>query len=254
MECPYDGCEYESSEYGVKQHHAKTHGVSLTSTELTCSGCGDVFTRPSYNVVDAEDYYCSQGCRKKDEGELQCRYDGCGYTSDAELGIQQHHKRTHGESLTVDTFECDCCGDTFERQRSKDRHFDGTFCSKDCKYEHLSDEFSERRTGEGNPMYGRDGEDHPRWRGGYDQQYGEGWATARRQALLRDHARCQNCGMSDNEHHDEFGRQLDVHHIEPVRTFDDPSDAHELDNIVTLCRRCHGAIENDSQSTPVEVQ
>jgi len=37
----------------------------------------------------------------------------------------------------------------------------------------------------------------------------------------------------------ETGHEPDVHHIEPVRNFDDPQDAHTLDNVVCLCRSCH---------------
>lgn len=222
----------------MKVHHYQAHGESLSVVELTCSTCGDTFKRGEYDVVGADDYYCSYECRRN-EGEYECPYDGCEYTSDSELGIQQHHKRSHGVSLTKVEVECEYCGQVFERQRSKVRQYDGTFCSKTCRAHSVGERLSEVRVGEKNPMYGRTGKQHPRWSGEYDQAYGEGWLTARRKTLRRDQFRCQLCGMTDGEHHDVYDRQLDVHHMDPVRTFVDKSDAHTLDNLITLCRRCH---------------
>ena len=86
------------------------------------------------------------------------------------------------------------------------------------------------------------GPDNPNWRGGYSSRYGGGWATAREQALERDGA-CQHCG------HDGGKTRLEVHHIIPVRRFRespdaDLKDAHELSNLVTLCKRCHPKAEH----------
>jgi len=208
------------------------------TVQLTCSGCGCGFVRPHYDVVEAEDYYCSHECRKT-EYQHSCPWEGCEYGSDSELGIKQHHKRTHGVSLTEIELTCDECGKKFTRQRSKDKYFDGTFCSSECKYNKLSDTLSESRQGESNPMFGKTGEDHPNYRGGYGQNYGEGWQRARRNALKRDNYECQDCGLTRDQHHDEFGYDLEVHHIQPFRTFDDASNANDLTNLITLCTTCH---------------
>jgi hypothetical protein len=34
-----------------------------------------------------------------------------------------------------------------------------------------------------------------------------------------------------------------------VREFDDPQDAHELSNVVCLCRQCHGFVEHGTIAT-----
>nr|WP_311136853.1 HNH endonuclease [Natronosalvus rutilus] len=60
--------------------------------------------------------------------------------------------------------------------------------------------------------------------------------------LERDEYRCQSCGRGRQE----IGRNPDVHHVIPVRTFDDPEDAHTLDNVVSLFRRCHRLAEEGS--------
>ncbi|MFQ3318854.1 MAG: 5-methylcytosine-specific restriction endonuclease McrA [Natronomonas sp.] len=81
------------------------------------------------------------------------------------------------------------------------------------------------------------GENNSNWQGGYSPRYGSGWSIARRWALKRDEV-CQHCADDGSEY------RLEVHHIIPVREFReastaDVSDAHDLANLVTLCKRCH---------------
>jgi len=59
---------------------------------------------------------------------------------------------------------------------------------------------------------------------------GEKWRNIRSAAMARDDRRCQSCGRRDRLH---------AHHITPVREFDSEADAHYLDNLVILCKRCH---------------
>ena len=75
------------------------------------------------------------------------------------------------------------------------------------------------------------------WGGAPLQSYGPGWSAARRQVRERDEV-CQYCGE------EESGRNLDVHHIIPLRAFrksseHELSDGHALENLVLLCRQCH---------------
>jgi 5-methylcytosine-specific restriction endonuclease McrA len=86
------------------------------------------------------------------------------------------------------------------------------------------------------------GERNPNWRGGYSRYYGAEWALARDQVRKRDRI-CQHCG------HDGTDRRLEVHHIVPVRLFREAEDvdvsrAHQLDNLVLLCNRCHGKADH----------
>lgn len=81
------------------------------------------------------------------------------------------------------------------------------------------------------------GEANPNWRGGYSRRYGAGWGPVRRRVLERDGV-CRHCG------HDGSDYRLEVHHVIPVREFRtaesaDVSDAHDAENLVTLCKRCH---------------
>lgn len=87
------------------------------------------------------------------------------------------------------------------------------------------------------------GQLHHRWKGGKEPYYGSNWMEQRRKALKRDDRRCVECGLTEDEHRQQYEIGLDVHHRTPIRTFDDPANANTLDNLVTLCRACHNRIE-----------
>jgi predicted HNH restriction endonuclease len=48
---------------------------------------------------------------------------------------------------------------------------------------------------------------------------------------------CQQCGKTPKD----TGKALDVHHIQPFRTFGVArhADANALSNLIALCSRCH---------------
>jgi len=49
--------------------------------------------------------------------------------------------------------------------------------------------------------------------------------------------------MPQADHTDEFGEKLHVHHIIPARQIDDPEERNGMNNLICLCRRCHGVWE-----------
>ncbi len=76
--------------------------------------------------------------------------------------------------------------------------------------------------------------------------YGPNWPQQRDAARARDGYRCQRCGVSEAE----AGRQHDVHHLRAFREFgyvrganEHYREANRLENLVTLCRNCHRAVE-----------
>lgn len=71
------------------------------------------------------------------------------------------------------------------------------------------------------------------------QKYKGSWWVTKRLALERDEFTCQRCGATK----DDLGRNPDVHHLEPVRTFEDPDDAHTVDTVVCLCPAGHTQVE-----------
>ncbi len=75
--------------------------------------------------------------------------------------------------------------------------------------------------------------------------YGPNWSIQRQKARERDHYRCRNCGQPEQP-----GREHDVHHLRPFRTFDyRPGEnvnfvpANRLSNLITLCPDCHRRVE-----------
>lgn len=74
-------------------------------------------------------------------------------------------------------------------------------------------------------------------RGAYS---GSRWRQSRRAVLSRDNRRCQDCGSEEYLH---------IHHVIPVREFENPEDAHYPDNLVVLCKYCHPSWE-DEDSRP----
>lgn len=107
---------------------------------------------------------------------------------------------------------CETCGRIITTLKSRARREPVRFCSQNCLCTWLSNQWD----GSANVYNGR-------------------WREVRRKALRRDDHTCQNCGTT----REEIGHEPDVHHITPVREFNDPQSAHTLDNVVCLCRSCH---------------
>ena len=55
----------------------------------------------------------------------------------------------------------------------------------------------------------------------------------------RDSFACQVCGVSE----EALGRQFDVHHKIPYRSFPSHLEANKLENLVSVCPSCHAKLE-----------
>jgi DEAD/DEAH box helicase domain-containing protein len=75
------------------------------------------------------------------------------------------------------------------------------------------------------------------WNSGL-MDYGPHWPTTRKLVLERDQNKCQACGKRWDE------SQLHIHHKKPLRSFHSSQEANQLDNLITLCPRCHQRVEN----------
>lgn len=73
-------------------------------------------------------------------------------------------------------------------------------------------------------------ERNPNWKGGCSDFRGSSWRRIRKECYVRDNFICQNCGSTVS---------LEAHHIIPYRISKDSS----LDNLITLCDRCHKEFE-----------
>jgi len=81
--------------------------------------------------------------------------------------------------------------------------------------------------------------------------YGPNWQQQRRQVRQRDAKKCARCGAPEPASWQRTGRQHDVHHIVPFRTFgyvpgqnENYLQANQLSNLQLLCRSCHNIVES----------
>lgn len=145
----------------------------------------------------------------------------CDWYDRHELDVDFNVKQTND---TV-TFECSNCTAENTKPASAVSESEKKFCDVECMSVFYEDTI--------------DGSDLPWYEGGQKSDYSDGWNRARRKVLKRDGYTCQNCGATE----EKIGRAPDVHHIVPIKKFDDASEAHQPDNLVALCRTCHAKIE-----------
>lgn len=69
---------------------------------------------------------------------------------------------------------------------------------------------------------------------GYSTSANDGCGGVREQVLVRDGRKCVKCGMTDAEHKEKWGRPITVDHKDKNRKH------NNLENLQTLCLRCHG--------------
>ena len=121
------------------------------------------------------------------------------------------------------TLQCDWCHKDFQRHRywKKKQH---AFCSRQCYGQWVS---STSR-----------GENHTSKRIATASFRGKNWKMQVRAALVRDEFQCIKCHAIEH---------LDVHHIVDYHTFSgDYLAANVLENLETLCRRCHFHLHQNS--------
>jgi 5-methylcytosine-specific restriction endonuclease McrA len=186
----------------MKCHHKMAHGESIAGVKAECHWCGD-----SLRVLPETDRRAERHfCKNKD-----CRSEWL------KTQTGENSPRWAGGKQS---YTCPNCGETVKRKPAN-THGENVFCDGDCYTSWKSRQMV--------------GPAHFNWKGGYDQYYGKNWPAQRRKTLKRDNHTCQVCGHSP----DESERGLDVHHIRPVRLFDTPEEANDLENLVSLCRSCH---------------
>jgi hypothetical protein len=176
-------------------------------------------------------------------------------------------------AVTADwTCYCDLCGEKFRRKKKTiDQSDEGCFCSRSCRYEYSRrEEYGWHCAKCGTPLEGEQevycSDECVEWARSWDDHYPVGqstyririegrgalpfqgalWEERRSEALERDGYRCLACGISRREHRRRYRTDLSVHHRTPRRQFDTADEAHDLENLATLCSRCHGWAEAES--------
>jgi hypothetical protein len=208
--CDACGKVYDSQR-ALSNHESKTHGGPVGGGGVDCPGCDR-----SYSSKEGLKTHLS-GSNECDGG-FDC--DLCSKAFPTKRGRDHHMKEVHGEDVRP-FIECHLCGEKRQVDPNYVEKSERHFCTDGC-YKEWS---RERMKGEKNPL----------WRGGGILYYGTNWKEARKKALERDNYRCQYCGIHDSD----VDESLHVHHIKPLRNFEEDESPHELRNLVSLCRACH---------------
>lgn len=192
--------------------------------ELTCDTCGAKFTRqPSHQKSKHGGNFCSRRCHYKGRSLglvkriVTIPYT---YTEAGKARMLEASRKPKGQRI-FHWLTCLQCKRVFDDPNDGRVRLSGmSFCSLECCNLH------------------RNGENNPSWRGGHSGYYGKSWRRLRREARQRDHYTCQRCQKVM-----VAGKMPDVHHIQPVSTFDDPEEANFLENMISLCHPCHMHVE-----------
>lgn len=255
-ECPTCGRTDFKNRHGMLLHHANAHGESLVEVTRECDECGGEFQRHESRVDINGHNFCSDQCSsdylgrehsgedswhwKGDELVVECAY--CGKetrtnTEKIERNEMHYCSRECADKHRAERFtgedhpnynsveaECGWCGETLIRCEGRVDLYERQFCDTECMGKWRSENVV--------------GENHPNWNGidGNPAQWNHRLKDAVRS---RDSYRCQDCGMTNEEHKAKYGKALHVHHIVPRRSFDDQEKSNEKSNLITLCYQCH---------------
>lgn len=206
-ECDTCGRKFDSPQ-ALGAHIGLSHSGN---PKVECNNCGNTFAKVRSKVEKHEKHFCSEDCRKT---WLREEHNGSGKESPSWSGGK------------VET-ECSACGTTIYRFESE--IFEDNVCSDICFKKVHSEKIS--------------GESNPNWKDGERPEYGYAWEQIREQAIQRDSENCQICGKSREESKKENSRDLSVHHIEPLREFNEIENAHDMENLITVCVECHPKVE-----------
>lgn len=230
-------------------------------TIISCDYCGEDFNKKPSLIEKSNRDFCSHSCRgswqsENNSGENHQQYNrlavecvNCGKEKEV---IPSHHEKVENhfcgpicqseyEDRTGENnhfwkggkrdVSCTYCGgemEVYPNRYEEDKDF---FCDMDCRGKWATEFFS--------------GSNHPLW-DNYSGDYGEEWLSIREKVRQRDGGECQICHASKSE----LGQWPDVHHIEPVNSFDDPDEANFPGNLISLCSSFHGKVEQDQIDAP----
>lgn len=215
----YRGAEFLREQYveqrRSQQEIAEECGVGSTTIHRWLERHG-IEREPRYK--DREWLHEQYVERRRDQSDIA---EECDVAKTTICHWLSRHGITDGESMV--TAECATCGDSFRYYPSVR---DGQFCSNECSNEPRKRQVEIVCEGCGETFQRRAsldteycsmecwGED-TRVISDPDQVYRGIWYRQRQRALQRDDYQCVVCGISDDEHSDEYGHGLDVHHLVP---------------------------------------
>lgn len=180
--------------------------------------------------------FCSRECKRENQRDpiIEFECENCGKTKEMKKWQAEERKfcsldcaygNRKVDVKTGEYLECAVCEEEFYIQKSKTSR--RKTCSRECFGEYFSKNYS--------------GSDNPCWQGGKSRYYyGTNWYRMREKAWERDNYECQICGRDESE----LSTKPSVHHIKPIKEFENPEDANTLENLITVCTKHHKMIED----------
>lgn len=227
----------------------KCRGIGLQKrNEIKCKHCGKKFQALQSNE---NRQYCSRECRDKgiiDQSKktiFVCDWCNkefetwtyrrprfCSRQCTSEFAAHQPKPNARRPENFI-TLNCNECGKPYTVHKIYTEQRNSYFCSAACKGKDQAKKMS--------------GKKNPNWKGGFNpDDYGPNWGSQSRKARKRDNYTCQVCGYKSRI------RNLDVHHIKPLVTFNgDYLSANKLSNLICLCRKCHREVEHNKIPCPL---
>jgi hypothetical protein len=100
----------------------------------------------------------------------------------------------------------------------------------------------ENLTGEKNGMFGKKGKENPNWKGGVTPERQKLYTTGKWNEIVktifkRDNYLCQRCGGQHS-----YKNPLHTHHKKSWADY--PDNRLDLDNLITICKKCHNWIHS----------
>lgn len=210
LECLHPDCDREfDTVNGRNTHIGMIHDMESLSLNLLKS----LDERPTYqNVVDK--IGISPSVYEKYFGSWSNALKQAGFKTWDRTG--ESNPCWNGGKVSV---YCEHCNQKYKITPALiDR---SRFCSNDCKHSWIS----ENLVGENSHAWKEDVVDK-------SNHYNGIYKNIRRRVKNRDDG-CVICGEPD----------VDAHHIKPVKKFDNPEDAHTMNNMISLCRKHHKKYE-----------
>lgn len=202
--------------------------------QVTCSQCGKALERFKCLVAKNKTglWFCSYVCQKEYNKENSNAKTITCHICGKEFTVKNYRLKNKQNSITCSrkcktkasgggsqTVKCDWCAQPITRGNAFINN--KNFCSRKCMGFWQSENML--------------GEKSPTWRGGCVNYYGKSWSAMNRAARARDNNTCQGCNKQQNA----LDHTLEIHHLKPVRLFEEPDLANNLENLITLCRDCH---------------
>jgi hypothetical protein len=146
------------------------------------------------------------------------------------------HKADNHQQYNRIEITCEYCGKKRLKTPTTYKQVKHHYCSMECS------RIASRET--------RKGHNNSNWKGGSIESRGPHWSNTRRDILERYQHKCGECGITNDEHIEQYSVALHIHHITPYRlTFDNSPY-----NLIPLCIPCHAKSESklDAILTPLE--